>query len=139
MTRESPVWVVAQSGSTSKRAMAESAMDAKQAKSRTSKKREGLSCLDAAKVLQAAGEPMITKAMVEAKAAKGYWTSDAPTPAATLYSALLRELLPRATTPALPRSSAACSPWRRERRLWHDLSTSAHLFIGTPGALERVV
>ncbi len=77
----------------SERAMAESAKDAKQAKPRTTKKREGMSCLDAAaKVLEEAGEPMNTKAMVEAMAAKGYWTSDASTPAATLYSGILREL-----------------------------------------------
>jgi hypothetical protein len=77
----------------SERAMAESAKDAKQAKARTTKKQEGMSCLDAAaKVLEEAGEPMNTKAMVEAMAAKGYWTSDAPTPWATLYSALLREM-----------------------------------------------
>jgi hypothetical protein len=51
-----------------------------------------MSCLAAAaKVLEEAGEPMNTKAMVEAMAAKGYWTSDAPTPWATLCSALLRE------------------------------------------------
>lgn len=77
----------------SERAMAESAKEAKQAKPRTTKKREGMSCLDAAaKVLEEAGEPMNTKAMVEAMAAKGYWTSNAPTPAATLYSGILREL-----------------------------------------------
>ena len=35
---------------------------------------------------------MTTKAMVDAMAAKGYWTTDAPTPSATLYSAILREL-----------------------------------------------
>lgn len=77
----------------SERAMSESAKDAKQTKARTTKKREGMSCLDAAaKVLEETGEPMNTKAMVEAMAAKGYWTSDAPTPAATLYSGILREL-----------------------------------------------
>lgn len=80
----------------SERAMSESAKDAKQANARTTKKREGLSCLDAAaKVLAEAGEPMNTKAMVEAMMAKGYWTTDAPTPSATLYSAILRELQKR--------------------------------------------
>lgn len=78
----------------SERAMTESApatRDATAAKPR--KKREGMSCLDAAaKVLAEAGEPMNTKAMVEAMAAKAYWTSDAPTPSATLYSAILREI-----------------------------------------------
>jgi hypothetical protein len=52
------------------------------------------SALDAAaKVLAEAGEAMTTKAMIEAMAAKGYWTSPSgATPAATLYSAILREL-----------------------------------------------
>jgi|SRR6516162_9934542 hypothetical protein len=53
-----------------------------------------LSALDAAaKVLAEAGEPMTTKTMIEAMAAKGYWTSPGgKTPAATLYSAILREI-----------------------------------------------
>jgi hypothetical protein len=53
-----------------------------------------LSALDAAaKVLQEAGQPMTCPEMIAAMAAKGYWTSPAgKTPAATLYSALLREV-----------------------------------------------
>ncbi len=52
-----------------------------------------LSCLDAAaQVLKAKGEPMNCKAMVEAMAKQNLWTSDAPTPAATLSSAILREM-----------------------------------------------
>lgn len=53
-----------------------------------------LSQLDAAvKVLGEAGTPMTTNAMIEAMAAKGYWTSPGgATPAQTLYSAILREL-----------------------------------------------
>lgn len=53
-----------------------------------------LSQLDAAvKVLGEAGTPMTTKAMIEAMATKGYWTSPGgATPAQTLYSAILREL-----------------------------------------------
>jgi len=53
-----------------------------------------LSCIDAAaKVLGEAKEPMTTKAMIEAMAAKGYWSSPGgQTPAATLYSAILREI-----------------------------------------------
>ena len=36
---------------------------------------------------------MTTKAMIEAMGAKGYWSSPAgKTPAATLYSAILREI-----------------------------------------------
>jgi len=52
------------------------------------------SALDAAaKVLAEAGEAMTTQAMIEAMAAAGYWTSPGgQTPAATLYSAILREL-----------------------------------------------
>jgi hypothetical protein len=47
----------------------------------------------AAKVLGEAKEPMNTKAMIEAMAAKGYWTSPGgKTPHATLYSAILREI-----------------------------------------------
>jgi len=53
-----------------------------------------LSALDAAaKVLGEGKEPMNTKAMIEAMAAKGYWTSPGgKTPHATLYSAILREI-----------------------------------------------
>jgi hypothetical protein len=53
-----------------------------------------LSCIDAAaKVLGEKKEPMTTKAMIEAMAAKRYWSSpNGQTPAATLYSAILREI-----------------------------------------------
>ena len=53
-----------------------------------------LSQLDAAvKVLTESGTPMTTKAMIEAMAAKGYWTSPGgATPHATLYSAQIREI-----------------------------------------------
>jgi hypothetical protein len=53
-----------------------------------------MSQLDAAaKVLAETGEAMTTKAMVEAMAAKGYWSSPGgQTPHATLYSAILREI-----------------------------------------------
>ena len=56
-------------------------------------KTKGLSCLDAAaEVLKRTGQPMNCKAMVEAMANLKLWTSDAATPAATLYSAILREM-----------------------------------------------
>ena len=60
----------------------------------TPKKDGKLSCIDAAaKVLAEKKEPMTTKAMIEAMAAKGYWSSpNGQTPAATLYSAILREI-----------------------------------------------
>lgn len=53
-----------------------------------------LSQLDAAvKVLVEAGEPMSTKAMIDAMAAKGYWTSPGgQTPHATLFAAITREI-----------------------------------------------
>jgi short subunit dehydrogenase-like uncharacterized protein len=53
-----------------------------------------LSCLDAAaKVLASAKKPMTTKALIEAMADKKLWTSPGgKTPAATLYSAILREI-----------------------------------------------
>ena len=47
----------------------------------------------AAKVLGATGQVRTCQEMIEAMAAKGYWTSPGgQTPAATLYSAILREL-----------------------------------------------
>jgi hypothetical protein len=53
-----------------------------------------LSAIDAAaRVLAEAGEPMDCQTMIKTMAAKGYWTSPGgKTPAATLYSAILREL-----------------------------------------------
>ena len=58
-----------------------------------------LSQLDAAvKVLTESGTPMTTKAMIEAMATKGYWTSPGgATPAQTLYSAILREMQKKGT------------------------------------------
>jgi hypothetical protein len=52
------------------------------------------SALDAAvRVLEEAGQPMTCPEMIEAMAAKSYWTSPGgATPAATLYSAVLREI-----------------------------------------------
>lgn len=53
-----------------------------------------MSALDAAaKVLAESGEPMAAKAMIDAMANKGYWTSPGgKTPQATLYAAILREI-----------------------------------------------
>jgi len=49
--------------------------------------------LDAAiQVLRETGQPMNTKEVVEAVLAKGLWKSDGKTPAATLYSSILREI-----------------------------------------------
>jgi hypothetical protein len=53
-----------------------------------------LSAIDAAaRLLTETGEAMTCKAMIEAMAEKGYWSSPAgKTPSATLYSAILREV-----------------------------------------------
>jgi hypothetical protein len=64
-------------------------------KAAKAKKADGkMSALDAAaKVLADAGEPMNTKAMIEAMAAKNLWISPGgATPWATLYSAITREI-----------------------------------------------
>ena len=74
-----------------KTSAAEKATKAKNARSKSNGK---LSAIDAAaKVLGETKEPMTTKQMIEAMAAKGYWKSPGgATPWATLYSALLREI-----------------------------------------------
>jgi hypothetical protein len=53
-----------------------------------------MSCIDAAAtVLTEKGEPMNCKEMIEAMAAKGYWTTPGgKTPHATLYSSIAREI-----------------------------------------------
>jgi hypothetical protein len=58
------------------------------------KKAKKPSALDAAiRVLEEAGQPMTCPEMIERMATKGYWTSPGgATPAATLYSAILREI-----------------------------------------------
>ncbi len=57
-----------------------------------------LGCLDAAaKVLGEAGAAMTCKEMIDAMAAKGYWSSpNGKTPSATLYAAILREITTKA-------------------------------------------
>jgi hypothetical protein len=63
------------------------------AKPKAEPKPKRVSCLDAAaQVLRDAGEPMQARAMVTAMKEKGLWSSDAPTPHATLYSAIVREI-----------------------------------------------
>ena len=71
-----------------------SAKIGKKAKAKDEPKDKRLSALDAAaKVLGESAEPLNTKQMVDAMAAKGYWTSPGgKTPHATLYSAILREI-----------------------------------------------
>jgi hypothetical protein len=46
----------------------------------------------AVQVLKDAGEPLNTQEMVERMLANGLWTTDGKTPAATIYSAILREI-----------------------------------------------
>ena len=62
-------------------------------------KAKKVSALDAAaQVLAAAKEPMNTRQMIEAMAAKGLWTSPGgKTPHATLYAAMLREIKTKGT------------------------------------------
>ena len=66
----------------------------RQTKTPAEPKEKKLSALDAAaKVLGESGQAMTTQEMIDAMAFKGYWSSPGgQTPAATLYSALLREL-----------------------------------------------
>jgi len=79
-------------------ATVETTADAKSGKTKKTtapRKADGkLSALDAAaKVLSESGEPMTSKEMIDAMAAKGYWTSPGgKTPQATLYAAILREI-----------------------------------------------
>ena len=67
---------------------------AKKAPAKAKQKTKGkLSGLDAAaKVLAEAGEPLRCKQIVETMLAKGYWTTNGKTPAATIYAAILREI-----------------------------------------------
>ncbi len=65
---------------------------AKPKKAKAEKKPSALDC--AARILAETKQPMTTKELVEATAAKGYWTSpDGKTPDRTLYLAIAREIL----------------------------------------------
>ena len=80
----------------------ETTADTKPAKAKKPAKEKApgkLSALDAAaKVLAESGEPMTSKEMIDAMAAKGYWTSPGgKTPQATLYAAILREVQTKGT------------------------------------------
>ena len=56
-------------------------------------KKKRSSGLDAAaQVLKEAGEPLDTKTIVERALAKGLWKTTGKTPAATIYSAIIREI-----------------------------------------------
>ena len=75
-----------------KRPRATSATSATSAK-RAKKAKGAMSGLDAAaRVLQETGAAMSCQAMLEVMLAKGYWSTGGQTPAATIYSALVREI-----------------------------------------------
>ncbi len=77
--------------------------EAKEPKKRAPRAKEGdeggqMSGLDAAaKVLDEADEPLSCKAIVERAFEAGYWRSGGKTPAATVYSAILREIQKKGT------------------------------------------
>jgi hypothetical protein len=77
-----------------KAAEPEKAQEQEAQKAKAPRKEKKLSALDAAaKVLGESDQPMGCNEMIEAMGKKGYWSSpDGQTPAATLYSAILREL-----------------------------------------------
>jgi hypothetical protein len=70
----------------------------KSARAKSEAKAKKLGCLDAAtKVLGENGQAMTCQEMIEAMAAKGYWTSPGgATPDRTLYSAIAREITTKA-------------------------------------------
>jgi hypothetical protein len=80
------------------------------------KKPKKTSALDApARVLGEAKEPMNCQELIKAMADKGYWTSPGgKTPAATLYSAMTREIDKKARTPGSRRRNAASSRLTRK-------------------------
>jgi hypothetical protein len=87
----------------------------RQRKAPAEPKEKKVSALDAAaKVLAEAGVPMSCQEMIEAMAAKGYWTSPGgKTPAATLYSAILREVSTKGSDARFcktERGKFACTP-----------------------------
>ncbi len=89
----------AKTGGTRRKAAGKAARTTKATKGRTaSQTAEKLSALQAAvRVLAEAGRPMTCREMIDAMAAKGYWSSPAgKTPANTLYAAILRELQTKA-------------------------------------------
>jgi hypothetical protein len=83
----------AKRGAKGARAPKEKPAKTKTPKAPKEKKPKAMSALDAAAaVLKAKGEPMRCKEMVAEMKEKGLWSTTAPTPEATLYSAILREL-----------------------------------------------
>jgi len=66
----------------------------KKTKAKKERKAKRVSALDAAaQILEAEGKPLNCKALIEAMAARGLWTSpNGKTPDATLYAAVIREI-----------------------------------------------
>jgi hypothetical protein len=89
-TKQAPTKKAPAKKSSTKKTPAGKHPAAKKAKS-TEKKTSALDA--AAKVLAETKQPMTSKALIEAMAAKGYWTSPGgQTPHATLYAAITREI-----------------------------------------------
>jgi len=77
----------------SERAMAQSEPAKPEPRSKRSTKPKETGCLDAAaQVLEEAGEPLTCSQMMERILDQGLWTTTGRTPAATLYSAIAREI-----------------------------------------------
>jgi hypothetical protein len=124
-------------------------------KAKAPRQREGkMSALDAAaKVLSEAGEPMAAKAMIEAMATKGYWTSPGgATPHSTLYAAIIREIGTKgaearfqktdrgqfainagATTKAKPAAKPKGTPKAPAKKAAKKKTGNAEIADGTPG------
>ncbi len=133
--------------------------DAKKAKA--PRKREGkMSALDAAaKVLAESAEPMTAKAMIEAMATKGYWTSPGgATPHSTLYAAIIREIGTKgaearfqktdrglfaintgATAKAKPAAKAKATPKAPAKKAAKKKTGHAEIADGTPGPGPKAV
>ncbi len=75
-----------------KRASKKPAAKAQPPKKETPKPKKMSGLTAAAKVLAEAGKPLNTRTMVERALARGYWKTGGKTPAATIYSAILREM-----------------------------------------------
>jgi hypothetical protein len=87
------VTVVTKKSKTPKQRTAKAPKGKKASKPTAEKAPGRMSCLDAAEaVLKANGGAMTCKAIVEEMKTEGLWTTDAPTPGATLSSAFLREM-----------------------------------------------
>jgi len=92
-----------------------------------------MSALDAAaRVLAEAGEPMTSKAMIEAMSAKGYWTSPGgATPHSTLYAAIIREVRVKGTEARFVKTDrghfglAGAAPAKPKRKAAKQAETAA--------------